>query len=470
MRDLYAATDTFRLFSPDETASNRLQAVFEVTDRAFMGPVLETDDHLSADGRVMEVLSEHLCQGWLEGYTLTGRHGVFATYEAFAMVSASMAVQHVKWLQHAQALPWRASVPSLNVLLTSTCWRNDHNGFSHQGPGLIDAMLPALARGGPRVAAAGRQHDAVGHGPLPAQPGPRQPDRGRQAAPPAVPHASRRRTATTPRVRGSGSGRRRAPKDESPDVVLACAGDVPTQEALAAAELLREHVPDLRVRFVNVVDLMALLPENDHPHGFADRQFDGLFTRDRDVVFAFHGYPRAVHQVIHGRSDPGRFHVRGFSEQGTTTTPFDMVVLNRMSRFHLAQEVLRRASRRVDGWDRLQRLCEERLAEHAAYIVSTSRTCRTWRSGPGGAEARAFPGWPEKSEHGVASEARQVQGRASKSRMPATADGPRTEVRGPCLGFPWPRCRGAPGYRRTGASLTSLVAAQRLPRPHVSPA
>ena len=160
------------------------------------------------------------------------------------------------------------------------------------------------------------------------------------------------------------------PEGESPDVVLACAGDVPTQEALAAAELLRDHVPDLRVRFVNVVDLMALLPENDHPHGFADRQFDGLFTRDRDVVFAFHGYPRAVHQVIHGRRDPGRFHVRGFSEQGTTTTPFDMVVLNRMSRFHLAQEVLRRASRRVDGWDRLQRLCEERLAEHAAYIVT----------------------------------------------------------------------------------------------------
>ena len=152
--------------------------------------------------------------------------------------------------------------------------------------------------------------------------------------------------------------------------MLACAGDVPTQEALAAAELLRDHVPDLKVRFINVVDLMALLPENDHPHGFADRPFDGLFTRDRDVVFAFHGYPRAVHQVIHGRSDPGRFHVRGFSEQGTTTTPFDMVVLNRMSRFHLAQEVLRRASRRVDGWDRLQRLCEERLAEHAAYIVT----------------------------------------------------------------------------------------------------
>jgi xylulose-5-phosphate/fructose-6-phosphate phosphoketolase len=369
MRDLYAATDTFRLFSPDETASNRLQAVFEVTDRAFMGPVLETDDHLSADGRVMEVLSEHLCQGWLEGYTLTGRHGVFATYEAFAMVSASMAVQHVKWLQHAQELPWRASVPSLNVLLTSTCWRNDHNGFSHQGPGLIDSMLP-LSPGVVRVwlpPDANTTLSVMDHC-LRSQ------DHVNLIVVDKQPHLQYLTLEEAHRHNAAGAGiwdwASSCPEGERPDVVLACAGDVPTQEALAAAELLRDHVPDLRVRFVNVVDLMALLPENDHPHGFPDRQFDALFTSDRDVVFAFHGYPRAVHQVIHGRSDPGRFHVRGFSEQGTTTTPFDMVVLNRMSRFHLAQEVLRRASRRVDGWDRLQRLCEERLAEHAAYIVT----------------------------------------------------------------------------------------------------
>ena len=368
MRDLYAATDTFRLFSPDETASNRLQAVFEETDRAFMGPVLETDDHLSADGRVMEVLSEHLCQGWLEGYTLTGRHGVFATYEAFAMVSASMAVQHVKWLQHAQELPWRASVPSLNVLLTSTCWRNDHNGFSHQGPGLIDSMLP-LSPGVVRVwlpPDANTTLSIMDHC-LRSQ------DHVNLIVVDKQPHLQYLTLEEAHRHNAAGAGiwewASSCPEGERPDVVLACAGDVPTQEALAAAELLRDHVPDLRVRFVNVVDLMALLPENDHPHGFPDGQFDGLFTRDRDVVFAFHGYPRAVHQVIHGRSDPGRFHVRGFSEQGTTTTPFDMVVLNRMSRFHLAQEVLRRASRRVDGWDRLQRLCEDRLAEHAAYIV-----------------------------------------------------------------------------------------------------
>ncbi len=367
MRDLYAATDTFRLFSPDETASNRLQAVFEVTDRAFMGPVLDTDDHLGPDGRVMEVLSEHLCQGWLEGYTLTGRHGVFATYEAFAMVSVSMAVQHVKWLQHAQDLPWRASVPSLNVLLTSTCWRNDHNGFSHQGPGFIDAMLP-LSPGVVRVWLPPDANTALSI----MDHCLRSTDHVNLIVVDKQPHLQYLTLAEAHHHNAAGAGvwewASSCPEDERPDIVLACAGDVPTQEALAAAELLRDHVPDLKVRFVNVVDLMALLPEDDHPHGFTDSQFNGIFTSDRDVVFAFHGYPRAVHQVIHGRSDPGRFHVRGFSEQGTTTTPFDMVVLNRMSRFHLAQEVLRRASRRVDGWDRLQRLCEERLAEHATYI------------------------------------------------------------------------------------------------------
>jgi xylulose-5-phosphate/fructose-6-phosphate phosphoketolase len=367
MRDLYAATDSFRLFSPDETASNRLQAVFEVSDRAFMGPVLPTDEHLGSDGRVMEVLSEHLCQGWLEGYTLTGRHGVFATYEAFAMVSASMAVQHVKWLQHAQELPWRASVPSLNVLLTSTCWRNDHNGFSHQGPGLIDSMLP-LSPGVVRVwlpPDANSTLSIMDHCL-------RSVDHVNLVVVDKQHHLQYLTLAEAHRHNAAGAGiwewASSSAETERPDIVLACAGDVPTQEALAAAELLRDHVPELKVRFVNVVDLMALLPENDHPHGFSDSQFDALFTPDRDVVFAFHGYPRAVHQLVHGRSRPDRFHVRGFSEQGTTTTPFDMVVLNRMSRFHLAQEVLRRASRRVDGWDRLQRLCDQRLADHATYI------------------------------------------------------------------------------------------------------
>ncbi len=373
MRDLYAATarpdggGSFRLFSPDETASNRLQAVFEQTDRCFVGEVLDTDDHLGADGRVMEVLSEHLCQGWLEGYTLTGRHGVFATYEAFAMVSASMAVQHVKWLQHAQELPWRASVSSLNVLLTSTCWRNDHNGFSHQGPGLIDAMLP-LSPGVVRVwlpPDANSTLSIMDHCL-------RSKDHVNLIVVDKQQHLQYLTLDEAHRHCASGAGvwewASSCAEDEQPDIVLACAGDVPTQEALAAAELLREHVPDLRVRFVNVVDLMALLPENDHPHGYADSQFDDLFTPDKHVVFAFHGYPRAVHQLIHGRTNPGRFQVSGFSEQGTTTTPFDMVVLNRMSRYHLAQEVLRRATKRPDGWNELRHLCAHRLDEHQRYI------------------------------------------------------------------------------------------------------
>ncbi len=373
MRDVYAATTTpdgggtFRLFSPDETASNRLQSVFEVTDRCFMGPLRGTDEHLGPDGRVMEVLSEHLCQGWLEGYLLSGRHGVFATYEAFAMVSASMAVQHVKWLQHAQDLPWRADVSSLNVLLTSTCWRNDHNGFSHQGPGLIDCLIPLS----PEVVRVWLPPDAntalsitdhclrsTNHVNLIVV------DKQKHLQYLSLDEAN----AHCASGAGVWDWASTCRPDEEPDIVLACAGDVPTQEALAAAELLAEHVPDLLVRFVNVVDLMALLPENDHPHGFADSQFDDLFTATKHVVFAFHGYPRAVHQLIHGRSNPGRFHVRGFAEQGTTTTPFDMVVLNRMSRFHLAQEVLRRSDRRVPGWAELTALCERRLVEHRPYI------------------------------------------------------------------------------------------------------
>ncbi len=373
MRDVYAATTrpdgggTFRLFSPDETASNRLQNVFEVTERCFMGPLLPTDQKLGPDGRVMEVLSEHLCQGWLEGYLLSGRHGMFATYEAFAMVSASMAIQHVKWLQHAADLEWRAPVSSLNILLTSTCWRNDHNGFSHQGPGLIDCLLP-LAPGVVRVwlpPDANTTLSITDHCL-------RSTDHVNLIVVDKQKHLQYLSLEEAAHHCANGAGEwewaSTCEPGETPDIVLACAGDVPTLESLAAVELLREHVPELKVRFVNVVDLMALLPENDHPHGFTDSQFDDLFTADRHVVFAFHGYPRAVHQLIHGRSNPGRFHVRGFSEQGTTTTPFDMVVLNRMSRFHLAKEVLRRASSRPTGWNDLVRLCDERLAEHEVYI------------------------------------------------------------------------------------------------------
>jgi xylulose-5-phosphate/fructose-6-phosphate phosphoketolase len=315
----------------------------------------------------MEVLSEHLCQGWLEGYLLSGRHGLFATYEAFAMVSASMAVQHVKWLQHAQDLPWRASVSSLNILLTSTCWRNDHNGFSHQGPGLIDCLLP-LAPGVVRVflppdantALWISEHCLAGtdHVNLIVV------DKQKHLQYLSLEEAARACSAGTSVWDWAST----CGPDEDPDIVLACAGDVPTQEALAAVQLLREGVPDLKVRFVNVIDLMTLIPEDDHPNGFSDSHFEDVFTAERHVVFAFHGYPRAVHQLIHGRANPGRFHVRGFSEQGTTTTPFDMVVLNRMSRFHLAKEVLRRARTRPPGWRELKDLCDRRLGEHERYI------------------------------------------------------------------------------------------------------
>ena len=377
LRDVYAATTRtdgggrFRLFCPDETASNRLAAVFEVTDRCLQAPVLATDDHLSPDGRVMEVLSEHLCQGWLEGYLLSGRHGLFATYEAFAMVSASMLVQHTKWLQHATGLAWRAPVASLNVLLTSTCWRNDHNGFSHQGPGLIDTAIP-LSPGVVRIwlppdanctlSIARHCLQSRDHVNLIVV------DKQSHLQYLTLAEAEAHCAAGASVWAWAGTEQDSPGHPDEPDLVLAAAGDVPTLETLGAARLLREWVPYLRVRVVNVVDLMALLPQNDHPHGFSDEQFGRLFTDDTDVIFAFHGYPRAVHELLHGRRNPGRFHVRGFSEQGTTTTPFDMVVLNRMSRYHLVLEALRRARRVPERGAELARHCEQQLARHRDYV------------------------------------------------------------------------------------------------------
>jgi xylulose-5-phosphate/fructose-6-phosphate phosphoketolase len=361
----------FRLFCPDETSSNRLGAIFEATDRCWQLPVLPTDDHLSADGRVMEVLSEHLCEGWLEGYTLTGRHGMFASYEAFSMVSASMMVQHVKWLQHARQLPWREPVASLNVLLTSTCWRNDHNGFSHQGPGLIDAMVPLS----PSVVRVWLPPDAnctlsIADHCL------RSRDHVNLIVVDKQSHLQYLTLAEAQQHCADGasvwpwaSAEEPAPGEpDGPDVVLACAGDVPTLEALAAAQLLRDHVPYLRVRFVNVVDLVALLPPDAHPHGMPAARFRALFPEDVDVVFAFHGYPRAVHQLLHGRPEPARFHVRGYTEHGTTTTPFDMVVLNKMSRYHLVLEALRRARRIPEGGAELGRNCRRMLERHHTWI------------------------------------------------------------------------------------------------------
>ena len=367
VRDVYVANPhTFRLFCPDETNSNRLGAVFDVENRCLVEDVLPIDDHVSVDGRVMEVLSEHLCEGWLEGYLLSGRHGLFATYEAFAMVSASMTVQHTKWLEAARDLAWRAPVASLNVLLTSTCWRNDHNGFSHQGPGLIDTMmsmsgdvvrvyLPPDANCLLSVA----DHCLRSRNYVNLIVIDKQPELQYLSMDAAIEHCTRGASVWT--WAGTDAG-------EAPDVVLGCAGDIPTLETLAAAALLREHMPDLRVRVVNVVDLLALTPAPLNSHSLAAATFDDLFTDDVDVVMAFHGYARAFHQVVHGRPHAERFHVRGYEEHGTTTTPFDMVVLNEMSRYHLALEALRRARRVPSGAPALVALCNDMLARHHVYV------------------------------------------------------------------------------------------------------
>ncbi|WP_212998215.1 phosphoketolase family protein [Winogradskya consettensis] len=369
MRDIYTRNPyTFRLFCPDETNSNRLGAVFEVSDRGFMESVTDADVKISRAGRVMEVLSEHNCHGWLEGYTLTGRHGMFATYEAFAMVSASQTVQHGKWLQEARNLPWRAKVPSLNVLLTSTAWRNDHNGFSHQGPGLIQVVLT--------------QRGDVARVYLP-------PDANTLLS--VADHCFRSRSYINlividkqPQLqwltmdeaiehceRGAGVWEWAGTDDNStdPDIVLACAGDVVTMETVAAAQILRDKLPGLRVRVVNVVDLMTLVRPKDHPHGMSGTRFTELFTDSVDVVFSFHGYPGAIHQLVHGRPDADRFRVRGFIEQGTTTTPFDMTVRNKVSRYHLVIDAINNSGRLPRGAADLKTWCESQLARHERYVV-----------------------------------------------------------------------------------------------------
>ncbi|MGI5239698.1 phosphoketolase family protein [Dactylosporangium sp. CA-139066] len=369
LRDVYRDNpDRFRLFCPDETNSNRLGAVFEVSDRAFAERVTADDVAISRDGRVMEVLSEHNCHGWLEGYNLTGRHGIFATYEAFAMVSASQTVQHGKWLQEAKRLAWRAKVPSLNVLLTSTAWRNDHNGFSHQGPGLIQVVLT--------------QRGDVARVYLP-------PDANCLLS--VADHCLRSRsyinlividkqpqlqwldmdTAAAHCARGAGIWEWAGTDDgtSDPDIVLACAGDVVTMETVAAAQILRERLPKFRVRVVNVVDLMTLPRRKDHPHGMSETQFTELFTDTVDVIFAFHGYPGAIHQLVHGRPDADRFRVRGFIEEGTTTTPFDMTVRNRVSRYHLVIDAINNAKRLPPGATDLKAWCERKLADHDTYVV-----------------------------------------------------------------------------------------------------
>jgi xylulose-5-phosphate/fructose-6-phosphate phosphoketolase len=357
--------ETFRLFGPDETASNRLDAVFEVTDRAFMGTRVPGDDHLAPHGRVVEVLSEHLCQGWLEGYLLTGRHGLFNCYEAFIHIVDSMFNQHAKWLKVTKAVAWRRPIASLNYLLSSHVWRQDHNGFSHQDPGFLDVVvnkkaaiirvyLPPDANCLLSVADhCLRSRDYVNVIVAGKQPQPTW-----LSMEDAVRHCTRG-IGTWDWASNDGGG--------EPDVVMACCGDVPTLETLAAVDLIRTHLPDLRVRVINVVDVMRLQPESEHPHGLSDTEFDALFTTNRPVVFAFHGYPTLVHRLAYRRTNHENIHVRGYKEEGTVTTPFDMVMLNDLDRFHLVMDVIDRVPGLASRAGGVRRLMEERRAQCRAY-------------------------------------------------------------------------------------------------------
>jgi xylulose-5-phosphate/fructose-6-phosphate phosphoketolase len=356
----------FRLFSPDETASNRWNAVFEETDRESTAELKATDEHVSPNGRVMEVLSEHQCQGWLEGYLLTGRHGFFSCYEAFIHIVDSMFNQHAKWLKTIREIPWRRPIASLNYMLTSHVWRQDHNGFSHQDPGFIDHVVNKKAE----VVRVYLPPDAncllsVTDHVLRSRNYVNVVICGKQPAPQwldmdaAVKHCT------------SGIGIwswASTDQDSEPDVVMACAGDVPTLETLAAVDLIREKIPELRVRVVNVVDLMTLQPASEHPHGLSDKDFDSLFTRDKPIIFAFHGYPWLIHRLTYRRTNHNNLHVRGYKEEGTTTTPFDMVVRNDLDRFHLVADVIDRVPQIGPRAAYVKQWLREKLIDHKEYI------------------------------------------------------------------------------------------------------
>jgi xylulose-5-phosphate/fructose-6-phosphate phosphoketolase len=362
---LNAEYENFRLFGPDETASNRLGAVFEATDRVWEAETLATDDHLARDGRVMEVLSEHLCEGWLEGYLLTGRHGLFNCYEAFIHIIDSMFNQHAKWLKVTRQIPWRAPIASLNYLLSSHVWRQDHNGFSHQDPGFVDHVVNKKAEivrvyfpPDANCLLSVADHCLRSRGYVNVIVAGKQPSLDYLTMDEAVAHCTR----------GVGIWDW-ASNDEGdkPDVVMACAGDIPTLETLAAVALLREHLPQLLVRVVNVVDLMRLEPDTEHPHGLPGSEFDALFTIDRPVIFAYHGYPWLIHRLTYSRRNHANIHVRGYKEEGTTTTPFDMLMLNDMDRFHLVIDVIDRVpSLRSRAAALRQQMVDERL-RHRAY-------------------------------------------------------------------------------------------------------
>jgi xylulose-5-phosphate/fructose-6-phosphate phosphoketolase len=364
---LNSETKNFRVFGPDETASNRLDAIYGATDKVLMEPLLPTDENLSCDGRVMEVLSEHMCQGWLEGYLLTGRHGFFSCYEAFIHIVDSMFNQHAKWLKVTNDISWRRPIASLNYLLTSHVWRQDHNGFTHQDPGFLDLVVNKKA-------------DVV-RVYLP-------PDANTLLS--VADHCLRSRQYVNVIVAGkqpalqwldmesaiqhctAGIGMwdwASNDQDGEPDVVMASAGDVPTLEALAAVDLLRQHFTDLRIRFINVVDLMTLQPESEHPHGLPDKEFDSMFTVDKPIIFAFHGYPWLVHRLTYRRNNHDNLHVRGYKEEGTTTTPFDMTVMNDMDRFHLASDVVDRVPRLQRIGAHFKQMLRDKLIDHKQYIM-----------------------------------------------------------------------------------------------------
>ncbi|QTQ85991.1 phosphoketolase family protein (plasmid) [Agrobacterium tumefaciens] len=370
LRDILKLNRTdanFRIFGPDETESNRLGAVFDATSRVWMQEIKPYDVHLSRDGRVMEVLSEHLCQGWLEGYLLTGRHGFFSCYEAFIHIVDSMFSQHAKWLKVARELPWRKPVSSLNYLLTSHVWRQDHNGFSHQDPGFIDLVankkadivriyLPPDANTllwvGDHCLRTWNRINVIVAG--------KQPEPQWLTMDEAVKHCEA----------GIGIWDWACNEDGviAPDVVMACAGDVPTMETLAAVTLLRQAIPELKIRVVNVVDLMTLQSQEQHPHGLSDEEFDRLFTTDRPVIFAYHGYPYLIHRLTYKRTNHQNIHVRGFIEEGTTTTPFDMTVLNELDRFHLALSAIDRVPGLRNKAAGVVGMLEAKLAEHTRYV------------------------------------------------------------------------------------------------------
>ena len=370
----------FRLFGPDETVSNRLTAVFEVTERQWMAERIEGDDHLAQEGSVVEMLSEHMCQGWLEGYLLTGRHGLFNSYEAFIHIVDSMFNQHAKWLAVTRHIPWRRPLASLNYLLSSHVWQQDHNGFTHQDPGFIDVVvnkkadvvrvyLPPDANCLLSVA----DHCLRGRHYVNVIVAGKQPAWQWLDMEAAVKHCTRGIGIWEWASTDGGA---------EPEVVMACAGDVPTREVLAAVMLLREHVPGLRIRVVNVVDLMCLQPPSEHPHGLPDRDFDELFTRDRPIIFAFHGYPWLIHRLTYRRTNHDNLHVRGYKEEGTITTPFDMTVLNDLDRFHLAGDVIDRLPQLASRAGLAKQHLRDKLIEHREYINTHGEDLpeiRNWR-------------------------------------------------------------------------------------------